>query len=58
MLNALNSRCYSPKIVTVKVRGFVFKPLFAAQKANEICRRPQLEAGADFQKMSKFSNSV
>ena len=44
----------SPSIVTVKVRGFVFKPRFAAQKANQTSWRPQLEAVAVIQKSTGF----
>ena len=32
------------------VRRFVFKPPFAARKANETSPRPHMEAGADIEK--------
>ena len=49
---------WSPRIVTVKVRGFVFKRRFAAQNTNQLSWRPQLEAVADIQKMVPYSGSA
>ena len=51
------ARC-SARFVTVKVRTFVFKRQSVARNANQHSRRPQMEAVADIQKLTRYSNSV